>query len=722
MNAAAAHAGTAERARTGAIAQIQLRHIGFLRSRHRNRRFRRVCAGEAVAIQAQMQNRPPTDRQVGRHIARQIDISNLVPEFSGGADRNPFPFIGNLALAVPRLPFHVLMGVIERTAAVAVVSVRCDGDGRGRGGRRRVVVGLPGVGVDLIFTRCRKGKVTVDHGVLRGVGSRAQHLVIRHGRVFPQSLHGEEGEELLTDAYGVLGELHGEGLGILYAVHRRRQTDGDGVAVRRRGADDGALAGLAVLQYQLRRFGEERGGLILVVPAVGHVLAAEAAQGHRGGGQRYRRALPGSQRVGVAAAGDACAGNGEGGQRRIDHGRVPYSALCHLIRAEPGAVCYFIAAEFPGALPIQEAAGAAGRAAVDNEPIGAASALERHPAGIAVQLLDGAVIDDGDLGAVGVRYIDPVDRRALFDLHGAGLAGYGEGGTVLIDHKLGGVVGVQRRQRGVQCVIPCRAPAGADACGGLAAADRAGAVVVILMRHQRRVGLQLRQLVFALLVAERHLAALALPVRHRAPVHTGGTFRIDILHPMTFGRELHPAALKFVAGAVRIEEEIIAAGALPAVRRVIAFGADGVGRALRMKYHLRKARVRRQLQRDGIVGVVRCQMLDLDGLIDLLVAEIHIGEGVRSDLALFRTVAGMLGAGGLGAAVRQLVGHRDLVILVPRGDVHVRQEQLFHCPGVPLPSAEIGVSADGERHVAPGGCFGVGRRQRRGRHQRQHHA
>ena len=125
MNTAAAHAGSAERARIGAIAQIQLRHIGFLRSRHRNRRFRRVCAGEAVTIQAQMQNRPPTDRQVGRHIVRQIDISNLVPERSGGADRNPFPFIGNLALAVPCLPFHVLMGVIERTAADAVLVVVC---------------------------------------------------------------------------------------------------------------------------------------------------------------------------------------------------------------------------------------------------------------------------------------------------------------------------------------------------------------------------------------------------------------------------------------------------------------------------------------------------------------------------------------------------------------------------------------------------------------------
>ena len=125
MNTAAAHAGSAERARIGAIAQIQLRRPPLLACQ-RDGRLRRIGAGKAVAIQAQMQNRPPTDRQVGRHIVRQIDISNLVPERSGGADRNPFPFIGNLTLAVPRLPFRIVfMGVIERTAADAVLVVVC---------------------------------------------------------------------------------------------------------------------------------------------------------------------------------------------------------------------------------------------------------------------------------------------------------------------------------------------------------------------------------------------------------------------------------------------------------------------------------------------------------------------------------------------------------------------------------------------------------------------
>ena len=65
---------------------------------------------------------------------------------SGGADRNPFPFIGNLALAVPRLPFlYVLVGMIERAAADAVVGMRRDGDGNRRRGRRRIVVRLRGI-------------------------------------------------------------------------------------------------------------------------------------------------------------------------------------------------------------------------------------------------------------------------------------------------------------------------------------------------------------------------------------------------------------------------------------------------------------------------------------------------------------------------------------------------------------------------------------------------
>ncbi len=117
-----------------------------------------------------MQNRPPTDRQIGRHIARQTDISNLVPERSGGADRNPFPFIGNLALAVPRLPFHVFVGMIEHTAADAVVSVRRDVDGNRRRGRCRIIVGFRGIGIYGTGSCLSESKVLVYNGIAFGSG------------------------------------------------------------------------------------------------------------------------------------------------------------------------------------------------------------------------------------------------------------------------------------------------------------------------------------------------------------------------------------------------------------------------------------------------------------------------------------------------------------------------------------------------------------------------
>ena len=63
--------------------------------------------------------------QIYRYIVGQIDISNITALFSVFADLNPFLFVFNFALAVPCLPFHVLVGVIERTAADAVLVVVC---------------------------------------------------------------------------------------------------------------------------------------------------------------------------------------------------------------------------------------------------------------------------------------------------------------------------------------------------------------------------------------------------------------------------------------------------------------------------------------------------------------------------------------------------------------------------------------------------------------------
>ena len=123
-DAAAAGIGAAERTRANAIAQIQLRRLAFLACQ-RDGRLGRIGAGKAVAVQAQIQDVLRLNCQIGRHIAGQIDISNITARFKVFADLNPFLFVCNFALAVPRLPFHVLVGVIERTAADAVLVVVC---------------------------------------------------------------------------------------------------------------------------------------------------------------------------------------------------------------------------------------------------------------------------------------------------------------------------------------------------------------------------------------------------------------------------------------------------------------------------------------------------------------------------------------------------------------------------------------------------------------------
>ena len=108
--------------------------------------------------------------QIGRHIAGQIDISNITALFSVFADLNPFLFIFNLALAVPRLPFHVFVGMIEHTAAVAVVGMRSDVDGNRRRGRCRIVVGFRGIGIYGTGSCLSECKVLVYNGIAFGSG------------------------------------------------------------------------------------------------------------------------------------------------------------------------------------------------------------------------------------------------------------------------------------------------------------------------------------------------------------------------------------------------------------------------------------------------------------------------------------------------------------------------------------------------------------------------
>ena len=641
MNTAAAHAGSAERARIGAIAQIQLRHIGFLRSRHRNRRFRRVCAGEAVAIQAQMQNRPPTDRQVGRHIARQIDISNLVPERSGGADRNPFPFIGNLALAVPRLPFHVLMGVIERTAADAVVGVGRDSDGNRRRGRRRIVVGFRGIGVKLIVARRSEGKVRVNRGVGLRSGRLAKHLIIRHGRLFLHALHRENRQDLLTNADGILGQLQRHALRRLLSPHRQYQLGGDAVAIHRRHADDGALTGADGFQRQRGCCGKRRIGVVLVIPAIGRGCAAVAVHVGCSSSQSDGVILVRRQCIAAVPTGDIASGDRQRRQRRVGHDHVLDDALRRLLRTEPLASRRATVAELRGTLPVQERTHCATFASVGDVAVGAAAAFEHQLAGIAAQIADGAVVDNGDNAVFRVLNLDVGGRYARLDFYCAGLIERDGIRIICIDCQLCAIR--QCGQRFAHGIVPHHARVCLDARGGLPAANLADTVGTILVRCKRRVGFNRRKFGCSLLIAEVPSAAFAVPVFHCTLGNTGGVFCGDMLQIMSGRRKIHFVLCKFITGHIRMQEEIPAAGAFPAARVIIVLGAEVD--ILLMKYRLINPLIRCQRKGNretlGAAGRKGCRNRRRKGLADLLVAELRICiyEGMCSAVGKERIVA-----------------------------------------------------------------------------------
>ena len=641
MNTAAAHAGSAERARIGAIAQIQLRHIGFLRSRHRNRRFRRVCAGEAVAIQAQMQNRPPTDRQVGRHIARQIDISNLVPERSGGADRNPFPFIGNLALAVPRLPFHVLMGVIERTAADAVVGVGRDGDGNRRRGRRRIVVGFRGISVDFIFACLRERKVRADLGVSLRSGRLAKHLIIRHGRLFLHALHREKRQDLLADPHSSLGNLQRKALSILLSPHRQYQLGGDAVAIHRRRADNGAFSGADGFQRQRGCCGKRRIGVVLVIPAIGRGCAAVAVHVGCSSSQSDGVILVRRQCIAAVPTGDIASGDRQRRQRRVGHDHVLDDALRRLLRTEPLASRRATVAELRGTLPVQERTHCATFASVGDVAVGAAAAFEHQLAGITAQIADGAVVDNGDNAVFRVLNLDVGGRYARLDFYCAGLIERDGIRIICIDCQLCAIR--QCGQRFAHGIVPHHARVCLDARGGLPAANLADTVGTILVRCKRRVGFNRRKFGCSLLIAEVPSAAFAVPVFHCTLGNTGGVFCGDMLQIMSGRRKIHFVLCKFITGHIRIQEEIPAAGAFPAARVIIVLGAEVD--ILLMKYRRINPLIRCQRKGNreilGAAGRKGCRNRRRKGLADLLVAELRICiyEGMCSAVGKERIAA-----------------------------------------------------------------------------------
>ena len=641
MNTAAAHAGSAERARIGAIAQIQLRRPPLLACQ-RDGRLRRIGAGKAVAIQAQMQNRPPTDRQVGRHIARQIDISNLVPEFSGGADRNPFPFIGNLTLAVPRLPFRIVfMGVIERTAADAVVGVGRDGDGNRRRGRRRIVVGFRGIGVKLIVARRSEGKVRVNRGVGLRSGRLAKHLIIRHGRLFLHALHREKRQDLLADPYSSLGNLQRKALSSLLSPHRQYQLGGDAVAIHRRRADNGAFSGADGFQRQRGCCGKRRIGVVLVIPAIGRGCAAVAVHVGCSSSQSDGVILVRRQCIAAVPTGDIASGDRQRRQRRVGHDHVLDDALRRLLRTEPLASRRATVAELRGTLPVQERTHCAPFASVGDVAVGAAAAFEHQLAGIAAQIADGAVVDNGDNAVFRVLNLDVGGRYARLDFYCAGLIERDGIRIICIDCQLCAIR--QCGQRFAHGIVPHHARVCLDARGGLPAANLADTVGTILVRCKRRVGFNRRKFGCSLLIAEVPSAAFAVPVFHCTLGNTGGVFCGDMLQIMSGRRKIHFILCKFITGHIRIQEEIPAAGAFPAARVIIVLGAEVD--ILLMKHRLINPLIRCQRKGNreilGAAGRKGCRNRRRKGLADLLVAELRICiyEGMCSAVGKERIVA-----------------------------------------------------------------------------------
>ena len=419
-DAAAAGIGAAERTRANAIAQIQLRRLAFLACQ-RDGRLGRIGAGKAVAVQAQIQDVLRRNCQIGRHIAGQIDISNITALFSVFADLNPFLFVCNFALAVPRLPFHVLMGVIERTAADAVVGVGCDGDGNRRRGRCRIVIGFRGISVDFIFAFLRERKVRADLGVSLRSGRLAKHLIICHGRLFLHALHRENRQDLLTNADGILGQLQRHALRRLLSQHGQLQTGAHVVAVHRRRADDGALTGADGFRRQRGCRGKRCVRVVLVIPVIGRGCAAVAVHVGCSSSQSEGVVLVRRQCIAAVPTGDIVSGDRKRRQRRVGHDHVLDAALRRLLRTEPLASRRAAVAELRGTLPVQERTHCATFASVGDAAIAAATALEHQLAGIAAQIADGAVVDNGDNAVFRVLNLDVGGRYVRLDFHCAGL-------------------------------------------------------------------------------------------------------------------------------------------------------------------------------------------------------------------------------------------------------------------------------------------------------------
>ena len=215
-DAAAAGIGAAEPTCANAVAQIQFRRLA-LRARQRDGRLGRIGAGKAVAVQAQIQDVLRRNCQIYRYIVGQIDISNITALFSVFADLNPFLFVFNFALAVPCLPFHVLVGVIERTAADAVLVVVCP------------------VGVERMIVKFRhdSGCVHLRAADRRSVPAVKVVAVARRRRQCAVSIAGHNRFALLVFVQRTAVGVEGHGMSSPGLFHGENQRRGYGELIHR---------------------------------------------------------------------------------------------------------------------------------------------------------------------------------------------------------------------------------------------------------------------------------------------------------------------------------------------------------------------------------------------------------------------------------------------------------------------------------------------------------
>ena len=228
--------------------------------------------------------------------------------------------------------------MIEHTAADAVVGVGRDGDGNRRRGRRRIVVGFRGIGVDFIFACLRESKVRTDRGVGLRSGRLAKHLIICHGRPFLHALDRENRQDLLADSHSSLGNLQRKALSIFLPCYRNHKLGGYAVIIGSRHTDYGSISGLDILDGQFCFFRKNSAILTVIVPFIGNVGAVLTIRGFCCRGKCYGIAGIGSECIAALASCNAVACDFNISHRRIADLHVALRVCRSLGRENPFAI------------------------------------------------------------------------------------------------------------------------------------------------------------------------------------------------------------------------------------------------------------------------------------------------------------------------------------------------------------------------------------------------